>query len=394
MMLLPASIMAQSSMTDDQVFKYVIKEHQNGTSQSQIVTQLMQRGVDITQIRRVRKKFERMSKDQALGVLSNDTQRDQTDSRQRTNNGEARIGDQRYDNFRDDTRRGDDRSTYRVREGVPSTRTYDEEDDEWMEFRDELDEFLPADTATMYLNLLAKMEKDKKKVFGRDIFNKRNLSFEPSMSIATPANYRLGPGDAVFIDIYGASQKTIEGTVSPDGTVTIEGFGPVHVSGLTVEQIESIETDQNLPSLGPLIKIARALGVRLGTFMDDNDDLGPIVTRAADREKDSSISFSNDATDARKHMEYHPLAQQKAGRHMEPFVIDINPEDSPEFQLSAHEGEEFIYVMQGEVEIVYGKETYKLGEGDSIFYDSIVKHHVHGAPGKSAKILAVVYIPF
>ena len=165
-------------------------------------------------------------------------------------------------------------------------------------------------------------------------------------------------------------------------------------SGLTVEQIESIETDQNLPSLGPLIKIARALGVRLGTFMDDNDDLDPIVTRAADREKDSSISFSNDATDARKHMEYHPLAQQKAGRHMEPFVIDINPEDSPEFQLSAHEGEEFIYVMQGEVEIVYGKETYKLGEGDSIFYDSIVKHHVHGAPGKSAKILAVVYIPF
>ena len=165
-------------------------------------------------------------------------------------------------------------------------------------------------------------------------------------------------------------------------------------SGLTVEQINSIETDQNLPSLGPLIKIARALGVRLGTFMDDNDDLGPIVTRAKDREADNSISFSNDATDSRKHMEYHPLAQQKAGRHMEPFVIDINPEETPEFQLSAHEGEEFIYVMQGEVEIVYGKETYSLKEGDSIFYDSIVKHHVHGAPGKSAKILAVVYIPF
>ena len=165
-------------------------------------------------------------------------------------------------------------------------------------------------------------------------------------------------------------------------------------SGLTVDQINSIETDQNLPSLGPLIKIARALGVRLGTFMDDNDALGPIVCRAEDRERDSSISFSNGASDARKHMEYHPLAQQKAGRHMEPFVIDINPEDTPEFQLSAHEGEEFIYVMNGEVEIVYGKETYTLKEGDSIFYDSIVKHHVHGAPGKSAKILAVVYIPF
>ena len=165
-------------------------------------------------------------------------------------------------------------------------------------------------------------------------------------------------------------------------------------SGLTVEQITSIENDQNLPSLGPLIKIARALGVRLGTFMDDNDALGPVVCRAADCEANKSISFSNGATDARKHMEYHPLAQQKAGRHMEPFVIDINPEDAPDFQLSAHEGEEFIYVMQGEVEIVYGKETYNLKEGDSIFYDSIVNHHVHGAPGKSAKILAVVYIPF
>ena len=165
-------------------------------------------------------------------------------------------------------------------------------------------------------------------------------------------------------------------------------------SGLSVEQITSIENDQNLPSLGPLIKIARALGVRLGTFMDDNDALGPVVCRAADRERNSSISFSNGATDARKHMEYHPLAQQKAGRHMEPFVIDINPEENPDFKLSAHEGEEFIFVMQGEVEIEYGKEKYLLKEGDSIFYDSIVKHHVHGAPGKSAKILAVVYIPF
>ena len=165
-------------------------------------------------------------------------------------------------------------------------------------------------------------------------------------------------------------------------------------SGLSVEQISSIENDQNRPSLGPLIKIARALGVRLGTFMDDNDALGPVVCRAEDRERDSSISFSNGATDARKHMEYHPLAQQKAGRHMEPFIIDINPSEQQEFKLSAHEGEEFIYVMDGEVEIEYGKEKYMLKEGDSIFYDSIVKHHVHGAPGKSAKILAVVYIPF
>ncbi len=193
-----------------------------------------------------------------------------------------------------------------------------------------------------------------------------------------------------------SNNKTIIGSkikgIRESKNLTIEEIS--ERSGLSADQINSIENDEHLPSLGPLIKIARALGVRLGTFMDDSDALGPVVTRAADRERDSSISFSNGATDARQHMEYHPLAQQKAGRHMEPFVIDINPEDSPNFQLSAHEGEEFIYVMQGEVEIVYGKDTYALKEGDSIFYDSIVKHHVHGAPGKSAKILAVVYIPF
>ena len=163
-------------------------------------------------------------------------------------------------------------------------------------------------------------------------------------------------------------------------------------SGLAVEQIISIENDQHLPSLGPLIKIARALGVRLGTFLDDNDELGPVVCRA--EERTNSISFSNGTADARKHMEYHSLAKQKAGRHMEPFIIDIQPSEERNFKLSAHEGEEFIFVMDGEVEIDYGKETYLLKEGDSIFYDSIVEHHVHGASGKSAKILAVVYIPF
>ena len=162
-------------------------------------------------------------------------------------------------------------------------------------------------------------------------------------------------------------------------------------SGLSVEQILSVENDHTLPSLGPLIKIARALGVRLGTFLDDSDELGPVVCRAADR--DSSISFSNGTADSRKHMEYHSLAREKAGRHMEPFLIEIQPSEAKDFKLSAHEGEEFIYVMEGEVEIDYGKTTYPLYEGDSIYYDSIVKHHVHGATGKGAKILAMVYIP-
>ena len=163
-------------------------------------------------------------------------------------------------------------------------------------------------------------------------------------------------------------------------------------SGLTTVQISSIEESENLPSLAPLIKIARVLGVRLGTFLDDNDELGPVISRK--ETKKESISFSGGATNARTHMEYFSLAGHKSGRHIEPFVIDIQFEKDDKYVLSAHEGEEFIYVLEGEVEINYGKDVYLLTQGDSIFYDSIVEHHVHAKEGKAAKILAVVYAPF
>jgi len=161
-------------------------------------------------------------------------------------------------------------------------------------------------------------------------------------------------------------------------------------SGLTLDQIAAIEENVNVPSLAPLIKIARVLGVRLGTFLDDNDELGPVVTRKTDNVK--SISFSNNAAEARKHMDYFSLSKSKSGRHMEPFIIDIAASDT-DFSLSSHEGEEFIYVLEGAVEVNYGKETHLLREGDSIYYDSIVAHHVHAANNGTAKILAVVYTP-
>ena len=161
-------------------------------------------------------------------------------------------------------------------------------------------------------------------------------------------------------------------------------------SGLTLEQITVIEENVNLPSLAPLIKIARVLGVRLGTFLDDNEELGIAVSRRTDSIK--SISFSNNDLEARKHMDYFSLAKAKSDRHMDPFIIDIAVSDS-HFSLSSHEGEEFIYVLEGMVEINYGKETYILEQGDSIYYDSIVPHHVHAAESVTAKILAVVYTP-
>lgn len=162
-------------------------------------------------------------------------------------------------------------------------------------------------------------------------------------------------------------------------------------SGLAIEQVERIENNIDLPSLAPLIKIARVLGVRLGTFLDDQDETGPAICRKA--EATDSISFSNNAIQSRKHMEYHSLSKSKADRHMEPFIIEVAPTDDNEFVLSSHEGEEFIMVMQGTMEICYGKHTYLLEEGDSIYYDSIVPHHVHAYQGQAAKILAVIYTP-
>lgn len=166
-------------------------------------------------------------------------------------------------------------------------------------------------------------------------------------------------------------------------------------SGLSVDQIERIEGNIDFPSLAPLIKIARVLGVRLGTFLDDQTELGPVISRKQDSSVETeSISFSNNATKARKHMEYHSLSKSKSGRHMEPFLIDIASSAGVDFILSTHEGEEFIFVLEGIVEINYGKNTYILEEGDSIYYDSIVAHHVHAGTGSTAKILAVVYTPY
>lgn len=165
-------------------------------------------------------------------------------------------------------------------------------------------------------------------------------------------------------------------------------------SGLGIDQIERIEDNVDFPSLAPLIKIARVLGVRLGTFLDDQSELGPVICRKKDSSEENSISFSNNATVSHKHMEYHSLSQDKSGRHMEPFLIDIAPSKNADFILSTHEGEEFIYVLEGIVEINYGKNTYILEEGDSIYYDSIVAHHVHAADGSTAKILGVVYTPY
>ena len=224
MLLSTGSVMAQSGMTDDQVMSFVAKEHSAGTSNSQIVTKLMQRGVDISQIRRVREKYEKMQKQ---GSLASATERTGDANRLRSNNGKTRS-----DYGKEADKEAANYSNYRVQaqRDYSYKHTYDSNDEEYSDMQKEMNGLVPDS------NRLEKTAKDKHRVFGRDIFNNKKLSFEPNMNIATPQNYRLGPGDAVIIDIYGASQRTIQSTVSPDGEVTIEGYGPVNVSGLTVAQ--------------------------------------------------------------------------------------------------------------------------------------------------------------
>ena len=233
LIMCPLLATAQSSMTDDQLMQFVIREHNAGTSQQQIVTKLMQRGVDIQQIRRVKAKYERQIKQSGLGNVADKAVGD-AETRMRQNNGKTKDS-----NTPEITTSKDAGTSYHIQDITTWQQTYDENSEDFIRMQAELGGLLPTDSIEWLNQLLKEKELDQKKVFGRDIFNNKELTFEPNMNIATPQNYKLGPGDAVFIDIYGASQKTIEGTISPDGEITIDGFGPVYVSGLTVAQANS-----------------------------------------------------------------------------------------------------------------------------------------------------------
>ena len=227
--MISTKIMAQSSMTDSQVAEFVQKEVAKGTPQSKIVTRLMQNGVDISQIRRVRKMYDREKQNLGLG---NAEQTTQPTSRLRTNNGKKTEEEAEADKKATATmnRKRTATTTQRIQGNTVWQKEYDENDQDFIQIQNELSPL------TKLKNERDSEEKEdkSKKVFGRDIFNNKDLTFEPAMNIATPQSYVLGPGDAVSVDVYGASQKTFDCTVSPDGQIIIEGFGPIQVGGLTV----------------------------------------------------------------------------------------------------------------------------------------------------------------
>ena len=206
LMLLCCTI-ASAQMSDQQVLKFIQQEQKAGTNQGQIVTKLMQRGVKVEQIQRLRKQYDQQLKQRGMQGAA-DAAVSAADSRMRKNNAK-------------------EQQLTAGQQGT-STELNQEADLQYEQIQQNINEVGDGKTGP-----------DSLKVFGRDIFNNKLLSFEPNMNIATPQNYVLGPGDQVVIDIYGASQKSENLTVSPDGDITVPGYGPIRVAGMTVAGAQS-----------------------------------------------------------------------------------------------------------------------------------------------------------
>ena len=158
-------------------------------------------------------------------------------------------------------------------------------------------------------------------------------------------------------------------------------------SGIEAALVRAVEAGEAQPAIGVLVKLSRALGQRLGTFMDGETPTELVISK-----------LGADATASAAHgrspqiCNYVPLAAGKTDRHMEPLYIEMTPapEGSP---TSSHEGEEFLLVLDGEIEVKYGHQTHRVKKGETIYYNSVVPHLVAAAPGCTAKVCAVVYAP-
>ena len=223
LLLTATGVWAQSGMSDQQLVSYILEEKEKGTPQDEIVMNLMKRGVDIQQIQRVRRKYERQLNDRGMGTVADEAMT-KPDDHLRKNNGQQR----------NTTGMGQ----VQVIQGSNRQNT-NTDDPLFIQMQAEMGGLLPVDSIALLEQLLERQQNMENKIYGHDIFNNEALSFEPNMNIATPSDYRLGPGDAVTIEVYGASQETFDATITPEGYVTIAGVGPVQLGGLTVAQANS-----------------------------------------------------------------------------------------------------------------------------------------------------------
>lgn len=216
---------AQSSMTDNQVAEYVIEQNAKGVSRQHIVTQLMQRGVTIEQIRRIQKKYQKQNNGELMGAQ--DITVGVAKTRMREMNGDTRR--------EGETREQNADLPYQVK-GVKYAKQANSRDPEDFAAMDQAVDFMMPDSIRYYPET---RRPNNRVIFGHDVFNNKNLTFQSSMNLATPQNYRLGPGDVVNIDIWGASQESVSETISPDGTITVSGIGVIQLSGLSVSQAKA-----------------------------------------------------------------------------------------------------------------------------------------------------------
>ena len=205
---LSGSVLAQQSMSDQQVLEYVKTGMQQGKDQRQIATELARRGVTQEQAKRVKKLYEQQNG--SADKDANATMQNRNRLREKTKTQEDIYV---TENFTFDQRPAAGRVVGKnLSDSVSANRYYE----------------------GMGMGDMEEMQKDK--VYGRDIFETRNLTFEPSVNLATPPNYRLGPGDEVIIDIWGTNQATIRDNVSPDGSITIPDLGLIYLNGMTIAE--------------------------------------------------------------------------------------------------------------------------------------------------------------
>ncbi len=163
-------------------------------------------------------------------------------------------------------------------------------------------------------------------------------------------------------------------------------------AAVTVSQLEKIEDQSISPSVAVLIRIARILGTRLGTLLDGIESQEPAICSEANQTP--SIHFNGPQTGQDENLDFFSLAQNKSDRNMEPFIVNVSYTQPSERQTSHHEGEEFLYVLDGAIELTYGSKSYTLEQGCSMYYDSIVPHNISSLNEDStAKMLAVTYTP-
>lgn len=225
--LLFSAASAFAQMSEDKIIKFVQEEQEKGVPQEQIIMELNRKGVTLQQLQKMRSKYEKST---ATGVLGNTVQNGAS-----AGNDRSRTQKMKSDELNSTGK------TFNMKQPV-ETPNSDRRLAEQELLQNMYDESMFLFTDSVYL--LMESLKPKKEIFGHNLFQSENMTFETGVNLATPKNYRLGPGDEVIIDVWGASQTTVQEIISPDGNIIVENIGPVYLNGMTIQ-----EADKHLKSV-------------------------------------------------------------------------------------------------------------------------------------------------